>query len=484
MIKNMALFSTAAMGALLLSVAMLAERQQPGAMIAAPFLVVGSLVIVAACFGKRWAMRICLFLVVLVVDMSFRSRDLSDMSVDGAVMFRLVLWSAALAVGLANLPESWRYFRNASCIGLLAYLVVAAFSALYSLVPRYTLGCLYGYVCMFPFMAAAVARLGVRDTIRILLLAIGAHVAIAVALWPVAPDIVMWRGGSGSEMRLRGLVGHPFRMAEVAAIFLLSGWIMWQRGWMSTLALAAVGALGGLALALTQTRSSMLAVAVALASVGRFRSLGIAAFAATAIAALIAVNVSPQALGAIALQFSRGDEVQSTLTLTGRTHIWSESLRLFSERPLLGYGFAATRALFPQEFLPAKEGGEAPSHAHNILVQSLVATGIIGTLLLLVPLGLPILHSLRHRDGLTNPITWYVVVVGVAGLGPIGTAPRSLTIVWILSLLMIHWREGATVVIPRIDAGITSGVPGPAIGRSPPPDLSGARKALGDHELA
>jgi len=52
---------------------------------------------------------------------------------------------------------------------------------------------------------------------------------------------------------------------------------------------------------------------------------------------------------------------------TGRTKVWKEGLELFTESPILGYGFQADRLLLG-------------AHAHNSMVHSLLQTGLLGTI--------------------------------------------------------------------------------------------------------
>jgi hypothetical protein len=445
--RVLAMSGLAGLGVLTILVGIYAEHFQPGAILAAPLLFGAGSVIVAACMGKPLVLKICLFALIVVGFMSLRHRDAMDLSVDTSIVYRLAVWSAALVIGLANLPASIRYFQNASYLGLAAYVLFAAASAIYSLTPTYTLGCAYGYLCMLLFMAAVVARLDLREVLYVAMLAVGTHVLVAVTLWFVAPDIAIWKNWSGSEERLAGLLGHPFLMAEVTSLFLLSGLVMWRQRWLTTYVFAFVGLLGGFALLLTQTRSSIVAVAVALFSTGRFRPASIVALTVAFLSGVIAIYAVPGALDEIALQASRRGNVEGTLTLSGRMHIWQESLRMFAERPLFGYGYATTRTLFSGEFVTSSAKGEAPPHAHNIIVQSLVTTGLIGTLLLLIPLVVPLIHSMRHRDGLANPLIWCVVLTGFTGIGPIGGAPQVMTLFWMLSLLMTQADKPATLAM-------------------------------------
>ena len=87
-------------------------------------------------------------------------------------------------------------------------------------------------------------------------------------------------------------------------------------------------------------------------------------------------------------------ENQSELDLkffefTGRTSVWKESLKYLKSSPLIGFGFHADRIIFD-------------THAHNSLIQALIQTGILGTVLFVggVGLGWVLLIRLiriRHR---------------------------------------------------------------------------------------
>jgi membrane-bound ClpP family serine protease len=94
------------LGTLTILVGIYAERSHPGAVLAAPLLFGAGSVIVAACMGKRWALKICLFTLIVIGFMSFRSRDATDLSVDSSIIYRLAVWSAVFVIGLATLLAS------------------------------------------------------------------------------------------------------------------------------------------------------------------------------------------------------------------------------------------------------------------------------------------------------------------------------------------------------------------------------------------
>lgn len=61
------------------------------------------------------------------------------------------------------------------------------------------------------------------------------------------------------------------------------------------------------------------------------------------------------------------------VSLNSRTYIWEYALRLIKERPLLGYGTLTDTQLYTQRVL------YGTSHAHNLLLELLLRTGIVGT---------------------------------------------------------------------------------------------------------
>src|SRR5439155_22131592 len=121
------------------------------------------------------------------------------------------------------------------------------------------------------------------------MIGVGSHVVIAMGLLAINPDLAMWNDWAGSGRRLAGLLGHPFRMAEDAALFVLCAWAMWRLRWLPTPALLLMGGLGVTALVLTDERTAMAAFALSLLALGPERKASIGAGVGVVAAVLIAV---------------------------------------------------------------------------------------------------------------------------------------------------------------------------------------------------
>lgn len=67
------------------------------------------------------------------------------------------------------------------------------------------------------------------------------------------------------------------------------------------------------------------------------------------------------------------DNLSKGVTLNSRTYIWDSALQLIRQRPLLGHGTFTEKALYDEYIL------YGTSHAHNLLLELLLRTGIVGT---------------------------------------------------------------------------------------------------------
>lgn len=151
------------------------------------------------------------------------------------------------------------------------------------------------------------------------------------------------------------------------------------------------------------------------------------------------------------------------VTLTGRTVLWSETIKAIRERPLLGYGYEG----FWGDggwWTPAHEiwvrTGWNPPHSHNAILEMLLAAGIVGTLLLVYLMVRALLRAviyLRVVPGAVGlwPISYlsFAILVSATERGIIG---RSLFwVLFVVAVLVV-----ADVPRPR------STIPGPE-GRQP-----------------
>lgn len=116
-------------------------------------------------------------------------------------------------------------------------------------------------------------------------------------------------------------------------------------------------------------------------------------------------------------------------TLTGRTEIWSHSMRLLSERPLLGHSMASFWQLDIVE-----RTGIWFSNAHNGYLQLLIELGLVGLAVFVFQLLTTLLRSLRWAQLRDRAALWPYCVAAfvlVYNLFEVSLAEEN-SIVWVL----------------------------------------------------
>lgn len=156
----------------------------------------------------------------------------------------------------------------------------------------------------------------------------------------------------------------------------------------------------------TKARGAMVATVVAVLVLvllsSQLRRRGALLLAGAALAVPVASGALDDALRTTLL---RGQSEEELLSLTGRTELFGYAWQLFTERPVSGWGYLATRDIFLERFPWAGE-------SHNAVVDIALSLGLIG---LTLYLGLLVTATMSLRHGLQrNDAARELAVVGTA----------------------------------------------------------------------
>jgi O-antigen ligase len=182
--------------------------------------------------------------------------------------------------------------------------------------------------------------------------------------------LISAQGTGEGAWRMQTAYGHPSILSIVAAMALAGiaarakrhDWTTW-----GPLAIWMVLTLG-----LTISRTAIVGALAGLVVVALGRRLLLPAVLAVGVVGPILMFPAPmQALAA--KYFMRGQTAQEFRTLTGRAEVYATALSRASEAWHTGYGFASNR-----KNLFTEHGEEGITHAHNLVLEALTGTGVLG----------------------------------------------------------------------------------------------------------
>ncbi|MBC7906775.1 MAG: O-antigen ligase family protein [Rhodospirillaceae bacterium] len=397
--------------------------------------------------GEPWAYVVALALLMFLTDASFRARSWADKSVDAQVLFKGAVWMGCGLVGMIRLSRAgWLLTRPPALFGLLFICLLFA-SALWSPVPNYTMVSALAYALMFLFGMAAAEVLDERHFLYAVALGAGLVVLPSLAIAPFAMGLTPPSPGStGTADRLRGLADHPIPLADIGALFTFAVAMLWSqaRSFGPRLGFAILVLMGVVTVFLTQSRTPPLVMIAAVLVFLAYRRGGALLLVPTVTLCLGSVFLV-ESMGGLANvlppdvleSFSRSGSSKEVLTFSGRMSIWSTVMDRIAQAPVLGYGHAAGMALF-KGFARWKI-----THAHNLYLQALLYTGVIGFTLLMGVFVCQLRMFAANPSPVRDIVVLYTMLKGLTEQSVLSNMPSGTVAVWMVTVGMaaMAWRR-------------------------------------------
>lgn len=384
---------------------------------------------VAACYGVMYAIRhnewliFAIALLFLLIEISFLDDQVR------APFHYLTL--ALLCIPALPKVRGSGIFRSGGFKLYLIYFSWAALTITYSLAPLYSLARLTEAVLVLIALGACVLEIHESDDVTRLLfrflLACGVMLAMLAAASAILPHSVTWASplenytadelasmskagiSAGGLDRFRGLLNGPNDVGGLMLVVVGSALVCWraaarrERVMLAAMMLAAMGFD-----VLADSRSAFVAIAfgVALFMMWKWRLRGVFLCAGG-----LAVAVAVMLHAGLFEYVVRGD----VTTLTGRTDMWDFVLRKIRERPILGYGYESSGAVFESRYFPLWWGpwDRGPhSSLHNGYLGHAVGIGVPAAVLWLYIVLRPWVFVLRQQTDPWNlkPMFFLIVI--------------------------------------------------------------------------
>ena len=400
-------------------------------------LFVGLWITYRAVSGSTTAIITYLVLVVFISDAQFRARGAGEIGTDWQSLLKFGLWMGAGVIGIANAPplRSWIGRFGPAC--WLAYAVMAMISSAYAPAPVYSFGCAVALLCLLPFSLALITKLSESQFLWTLTITLAVFLIIGWVVFYQNPRLgtsEFWTY-SGMELRMCGIAGQANNLGSICAKYLGAIFLLWYGGRCRPRLAVPLAVLGIITLQASDARTGMIAAVVAIGAVILARSMKTligASFAA--IAGAVAVMVFSLRLDALGGHFSRSGDPTEVFTLTGRIEIWQFVWERITERPFFGWGYSASKVLLPN--YTGFQDNLMIDTAHNMLLQSLLSVGFVGTLPVLA-VTFYLLYSMVFRPYPFRDLFFLVTIISaIADTSALGTTPTMLTLLFIMASVL------------------------------------------------
>jgi exopolysaccharide production protein ExoQ len=343
------------------------------------------------------------FLLIPIAGTKFRNRNAMDAVnsvVDGQVILELAIYAL---IGIMTLiimyATRFRWPRlTLTARVVLAFTGLTAISAFWSYAPMLTLVRSIQLATLVLLTIVAVTAFGASRVTRALTSAVIIYVLVCAALAAAFPAFQGTTTDHQGIRRFSWFSLHPITVAVYVgiALVLLAAGLMYGREGLRRRLLGIPEVLYliplGVILMATNSRGPLFAVIATIAllvAVKVLRPVAATAVIAAALLSVLAFNASGMTFDSLIVSLDnghsplrevvlRGQTPEEFESLTGRTELWTELVPLYWERPMLGFGYQASRQL-------VLETRPWAGHAHNGLIETMLDVGIVGTLLLWIP---------------------------------------------------------------------------------------------------
>lgn len=329
-------------------------------------------------------------------------------SIPGACL--LVMSSMFLVAALAAHPES-------ATVALVAALVN------------------FGYLLFVP---TVISVLGFRKLMVAMLIALVAYLIAAWFIFIAIPEMGVFEEDLGDQTlisRMGGL-GHPNSVARAGIWAALLG-IGVARSGISVQfnrILPLIIALSVLTVFETLSRTAMLAGAMAgvVMLYDRVFSRNGLTLALTSVALILCIAIAALAYSgddAISRKLlslgTKTGEFEELSSATGRTEIWTETIRLISQRPSIGYGLNSAPMLLE----------EYSQHAHNLVLHVMLSGGLIAGICAIALLLWTLVHGLPSSIPMIRGVSAFILVSGIFEDTAVDTFASPTMLLWTAILL-------------------------------------------------
>ncbi|MEM9352744.1 MAG: O-antigen ligase family protein [Planctomycetota bacterium] len=397
--------------------------------------------------APHWLSCSLLAALVIVPTYDFRPDAGEKFGLDTQLLVRLAVCGVCGLYGLCYWRSTASFLTLFPGAWMLLLIGWAAATLPLAVQPAYAAAACGVLACAFFFVPAVLVQLGRRTVLRTLLAAITSYIGLAWTLYFLFPSI--GRSPYLVDGVIEYRVGGDAQQLGLQAVWLICvALTLSSRKELSRSATGGFVLFGLLTIAFAQSRTSLLAaLAVGVVWLCLRRGRRTAVAAALTGGAVLAAGLFAYGAGlfevrraAVLTSVSRTGTEAEIFNITGRATFWPYVLECIAESPVTGYGYGSARHALV-DFDRAGIRAAELSHAHNMLLNTALTTGLVGAAIYAAML-LGLFDSvLRYRELFPVLVLVVILLFGLTESPLFGPMPRAQTVIWLFALF---WRQSAT----------------------------------------
>jgi O-antigen ligase len=391
-----------------------------------------------AALCKRWALLTVLVATVFLLDISFRTRDVGDPSLDWQSGAKLLAWGGMIGICMLNASRVQRFFTDPVMMIFGCYCVICLISAVYSSVPLVSGTAAIGIIAYLGFACVIISEIPPRQCLLVLVWTFAAFCVVNLIAGVVIPDTAYFQVDALShptDLRFQGISGHPNALGRIATVFAMLVLAAAWRGFMRPFLAVPLCILAAGTTLLTQSRTSIFALVLAVFfQLPRRYVVSIMLLAAVCVGVIIVTGQVDSVLALI----GRDGSVDEASSMSGRTDLWQFTWDLILDRPVTGYGFNSF-----ESFVGALWDGQSASSvaSHNNYLSVLYSTGILGAIPFLSGFAILLYRWLVEPNAPRDLFVINAILTGFSEIDVLSAIAPVPTLVFFLAVASNAWER-------------------------------------------
>jgi exopolysaccharide production protein ExoQ len=383
-----------------------------------------------------------IFSILFLSEANFRQTLAMDSGADWQALMKLGISAACGLYGLWFTDFARLKDLGLVATGIVMFCIWTYVCALKSVNVVYSLTCCTTLFCTLVFADAVSQKLGKQKTILVCLFSLFAFLIGCWIMSVIAPGLNSFDplvDAIADSRRFAGLL-HPNGTAALGATTIGLAFVAANAGYLPWKQVLPLIIFAFLTVFLTGSRTWMFAALLVscygtmkhLSTMNRFVIVCIGTLLVSILSVYL-LNIwnatkADQALAGI----SRSGKSEEIYSMTGRADLWAFCIKKIEVSPIFGYGYGCQRFIIADEhFWPTR-------HAHNVLLNATLGTGLIGGALLAIVFLVQTFRMFVDRNDFPDTVLLLLLAGGFTENPIFNQLPGALTFLFFASL---SWRD-------------------------------------------